>query len=314
MKCKYMIYVLCLTVLVPALIVSLTLRGYTRQDIPQTPTAEAEKEKESVYVTVLMNDTVKSMELETYITGVVLAEMPATFHTEALKAQSVVARTFTLKRATSAAKHRDADVCTDYTCCQAYCSAEEYLGKGGTQSDLNKILDAVLSTQGQVLLFQGEFIEATYFSCSGGRTEDAVAVWGSDIPYLRAVDSPGEEAASHYTDTVSFSLQEFCHLLDLPNEQVSIGKITYTEGEGVDTIELNESTYKGTTIRSRLGLRSTAFVITVVGKNVIITTKGFGHRVGMSQYGADAMAEQGSSYGEILTHYYTGTELGNHKP
>ena len=163
-----------------------------------------------------------------------------------------------------------------------------------------------------MLTYQGQLIEATYFSCSGGSTEDAIAVWGTDYPYLRATDSPGEENAAHYTDTVEFSEEEFEALLDrdLRGEPESwFGLTTYTAGGGIASMDIGGSTYTGTQLRQLLGLRSTAFTVTTDNDCVIITTRGFGHRVGMSQYGADVMAASGSSCEEILGHYYQGTTL-----
>ena len=163
-----------------------------------------------------------------------------------------------------------------------------------------------------MLTYQGKLIEATYFSCSGGRTEDALAVWGEDVPYLQSVESPGEEGAAHYVDTVSFTASEFCEKIgkELPGIPAEwIGTIRYTAGGGVETIYIGDEPYSGTQLRSMLNLRSTAFLITAAGDTVTITTKGYGHRVGMSQYGADAMAVQGCSYEEILAHYYPGTKL-----
>ena len=259
---------------------------------------------------VLMPDgTVEDMELEAYVTCAVLGEMPASFEAEALKAQAVVARTYALRRFSLQQKHEGGAVCTDYACCQAFCTAQEYLSKGNTQQDLDKISQAVSQTQSQVLKYDTQLIEATYFSCSGGRTEDAVAVWGQDIPYLRSVDSPGEEEAAHYIDTVTFTVSELEQALETDLEGNWLGAVSYTDGGGVDTITIGATEYKGTQLRQLLGLRSTAFVMTAVGDTVTVTTKGFGHRVGMSQYGADAMAVSGSTYDEILAYYYPGTDL-----
>lgn len=262
---------------------------------------------------VLMDDgSVEELELDAYLTSVVLQEMPATFETEALKAQAVVARTYTLRRLEGEGKHKNAVVCTKSSCCQGYLTPMDYLDQGGTQELLDKVFTAVMETSGQVIIYDGELIDATYFSCSGGETEDAKAVWGAEIPYLQSTESPGEEKAAHYVDTQKFSLEEFCRCLNIKlagNPQNWIEKITYTEGGGVDTIFICGQEYKGTALRQKLGLRSTAFVITIVGSTVTITTKGYGHRVGMSQYGADAMAVQGKNYAEILTHYYQGVQL-----
>jgi len=260
----------------------------------------------------MADGTVKEMNMDTYIVGVVLGEMPTDFETEALKAQAVVARTYAWKQSTMGNKHASGVVCTDAACCQAYRHPADYLAAGGTQSGLNKVMSAVAETAGQVLTYHGVLIEATYFSCSGGRTEDALAVWGTDVPYLQAVDSPGEENATHYTDLVKFTSSEFARLLGIQpkgSPSLWLGDITYTDGGGVDTIKIGGSVFKGTVVRQKLGLRSTAFTVMAVGDTFLIATKGFGHRVGMSQYGADAMAVKGSSFQEILAHYYPGTKL-----
>ena len=252
------------------------------------------------------------MELNEYLLGVVLAEMPASFEPEALKAQAVVARTYTMRAHRRGGKHSGAAVCTDPGCCQAYIDPADYLTGGGSQANVDKVRGAVDATGQEVLTYEGELIEAVYFSCSGGSTEDAVAVWGTDYPYLQAVSSPGEEKATHYSDTVTYTAANFeaaigRDLPGTPNEW--FGVITYTPGGGVASMEIGGQVYKGTTLRSALGLRSTAFMVAVTSNSVTITTKGFGHRVGMSQYGADAMALEGSDYKEILTHYYQGVRL-----
>ena len=266
-----------------------------------------------IEVNVLFDEgTVESVELEDYITGVVLAEMPVSFEVEALKAQAVVARTYTLRRYKGSNKHAEAAVCTNPSCCQGYRSVQEYLADGGLSSGVEKVRNAVNETKRMVLVYDSELIEATYFSCSGGMTEDAVAVWGTDVPYLKATSSPGEERAESFVDSIYIPADEFKQLLglDLPGDPGTwVGKITYTAGMGVDTIQIGSAVYDGTQLRCLLGLRSTAFSITAIGDTIVITTKGYGHRVGMSQYGADAMAINGSTYQQILAHYYQGTEL-----
>lgn len=248
------------------------------------------------------------MDMNTYLTGVLLAEMPAEFHEEALKAQSVAARTYTWKAYTTGGKHGDGSVCTDCVCCQGYLTEEEYLTRGGTVENLQKVRQAVKASDPIVLLYEGELIEATYFSSSGGRTEAALAVWGADYPYLQPVSSPEESTPV----LVSHSAAEFqtlvgCALGDDPSEW--FGAITYTAGGGVDTIEISGESYTGVQLRKLLGLRSTAFSISVRDRIITIATKGYGHRVGMSQYGANSLAEAGNSWQKILQHYYPGTTL-----
>ena len=256
--------------------------------------------------------SVMQRDMDTYLVGVVLAEMPASFGPEALKAQAVVARTYARKAWITGGKHGDGSVCTNPGCCQAYRAEESWLTEGGKPEDLQKVRRAVRDTSGYVLTYEGELIEATYFSCSGGSTEEAQAVWGTDFPYLRAVSSPGEEDALYYSDTVVFTPEEFARRLQvsLTGEPSGwISGISYTPGGGVEAMTICGHSFSGTELRALLGLRSTAISITASAGEVSITTRGFGHRVGMSQYGADAMAASGSSWQEILAHYYRGTEL-----
>lgn len=261
---------------------------------------------------VRTGEMVAEMDLDSYITGVVLAEMPASFEPEALKAQSVAARTYAQKAAVTGGKHGDGSVCTESACCQGYITETAYLEKGGTQENVDKIRSAVTSTSGRVLTYEGELIEAAYFSCSGGVTEDAAAVWGTEYPYLQSVDSPGEERAAVYTQTLDFTPEEFAAALgrDLSGSPENWFTITtYTEGGGVAAMTICAENYTGTQLRALLGLRSTAFTVSAAPEKITITTRGYGHRVGLSQYGADAMAAAGSTYDEILAHYYPGTSL-----
>lgn len=248
------------------------------------------------------------MGLDDYLVGVLLAEMPAEFQEEALKAQAVAARTYAWKSCTTGRKHGNGSVCGESSCCQAFLSEEDYLQRGGLADSLEKVRNAVQSTCDMVLVYAGELIEATYFSSSGGKTESALAVWGADYPYLQSVSSPETTCSV----TTSFTLEEFQNLLghelsDHPEKW--IGPISYTDGGGVASLEICGESYTGVAMRSLLGLRSTAFEIQTDGNRMIVTTQGYGHRVGMSQYGADAMAESGSTWQEILQHYYPGAIL-----
>lgn len=263
-------------------------------------------------IAVLTTEGQISLDMQTYLTGVLLAEMPVDFSEEALKAQAVVSRTYALKRNTEGKKHPEGAVCTESSCCQAYRPVEDFLSNGGTEEMLKKVTQAVEFTDNQVLTYNGALIEATYFSCSGGRTEDALAVWGTDIPYLQAVDSPGEENATYFVDAVELTASEFSSLMGIsPTGSADswLGAVTYTDGGGVDTMVIAGKAFSGTEIRQKLGLRSTAFSMYATRDEIYISTRGFGHRVGMSQYGAEAMAVRGSDYQEILYHYYPGTQL-----
>lgn len=313
-KWKEALLIFILGLLYPSVIFSI-LSSIKHMDdkIATTDLTEQTTDSSSVYdrIRVLDKNTIKEYDLNQYLTAVLLEEMPVSFDMEALKAQAVVARTYTLRRYELGSKHNNADICTDPTCCQGFRSPDEHLQRGGTSEEIRKVETAVLTTVNQVLLYDGNLIDATYFSCSGGMTEDAVAVWGSEIPYLKATTSPGEEESEHYADSVIFTVKEFTDILDVTNNEKIplIGKVNYTAGGGVDTIEICGTIFKGTQLRQKLELYSTAFTINVIGDMVTIATKGFGHRVGMSQYGAEAMAVNGYSYSEILKHYYQGIQI-----
>lgn len=302
--------------LLPGLLLGVGVQLMKKETEVQIPVQQMQQEtlQETVALPMLLRapgGAVEQMDLDTYLVGVVLAEMPAFFEEEALKAQAVVARTYTCKAYETGGKHGDGSVCSDPSCCQAYITRSDYLERGGTEEGLEKVEAAVEATSGQVLTYEGELIEATYFSCSGGSTEDAEAVWGTAYPYLKSVDSPGEEQAAPYEETLVFTLREFQNALGRileGNPAHWFGLTTYTEGGGVAEMKICGETYTGTQLRSLLGLRSTAFHIEV-GDTIQITTRGYGHRVGMSQYGADAMAVAGSSYETILAHYYQGAVL-----
>lgn len=318
---KEIVIALVLGMVLPAIILQIAITMDNRElnmveeTTQQTESTEATQGISQSELTMYLRreDGSKSeMAMDAYLVSVVLAEMPASFEPEALKAQAVVARTYTLKAIQTGGKHGDGSVCRDSTCCQAYISLEDYRNKGGSEENIEKIRSAVLETSGYVLTYEGALIEATYFSCSGGSTEDAVAVWGTDLPYLRATSSPGEEGASHYSDTVYFTKQEFADALGITlteNPDKWLGYATYTAGGGINTMQICGKEFKGTELRKLLGLRSTAITMTADRDGVTVVTRGFGHRVGMSQYGADAMAASGSSYEEILAYYYKGTKL-----
>ncbi len=263
-------------------------------------------------ITVNMSGLLQEMILEEYLLGVVLAEMPASFHMEALKAQAVACRSYALMGCSGSGNHKEGYVCTSSACCQAYQSPEAYIRQGGTWENVQKVTEAISQTKGEVLTYDGELVLATYFSCSGGSTEAAITVFGVDYPYLQSVKSPGEEFAGVYYDSVTYMPEEFAEALsaDLSGDPSRwIGEMTYTQGGGIHSVRIGNATYDGLTVKALLGLRSTVFSIQVTEAGICIQTQGYGHRVGMSQYGAQAMAVEGSSYHEILLHYYVGTTL-----
>lgn len=255
-------------------------------------------------VTVLVDGTEETMTLRDYLTGVLLGEMPASYPLEALKAQAVAARTYTLRRVRGGGVLSD-----DPTVCQAYVPISQAEKRFGDQAEeyLNKLRQAVEETDGQVLYYDGALIAATYFSCSGGKTESAKAVWGGEIPYLVSVDSPGEEDAAGFSSTVTLTPEEVMERLEVSG--LGVSDVSYTDGGGVEEMEIGGKTFSGTELRERLGLRSTRFSMEVTADTVTFSVTGYGHRVGMSQNGARVMAEHGKGYEEILGWYYTGVEI-----
>ena len=301
---------LLLTGVVPAVMISAISNTYSKEDPPMTLPEESFSEH---HITVLdKGGDMNTMELESYITCVILGEVSATFYEEALKAQAVAARTYTLYCVEVLNKHSEGAVCTDYRCCQAYCTPEDYLKEGGTEEELNKVKAAVHNTAGEVLHYNSKLICATYFASSGGQTEDALEVWGEPYPYLKSVESPGEENCGYFTQQLTMEpseLQESLGVTLYGKPSTWFGMVKYTVGGGVDLMRIGGRLYTGLELRKILRLRSTVISITATDDSIIIDTKGYGHRVGMSQHGANAMAKAGSDYRDILAHYYIDTTL-----
>lgn len=297
-----------LGMLLPGIVLNAFVYQERKRELQHFPAQQVQQDTSQCILVRDPDGILQSMDLDVYLTGVLLAEMPADFHTEALKAQSVAARTYTWKAHTTGGKHGDGSICTDSACCQAYLPAEVYLSRGGTSEKLEKVKNAVRATSSMVLVYQGELIEATYFSSSGGNTEAAQAVWGADFPYLQSVSSPETVLEA----SVSFTPEEFQKYFDreLTGDPAQwFGPVMYTEGGGVASMDICGVCHTGVELRSLLGLRSTAFQIRVEDSVITVTTRGYGHRVGMSQHGANAMANSGSNYQKILQHYYPGTNL-----
>ena len=317
MKSKYLQITAAFLIglLIPCLLLQINRHSTPSEPQDETlettiPTEPFVMQKPQILVLDKQGNAVK-MDLEEYLVGVVLAEMPTSYDLEALCAQTVVARTYALRRQ-DRQRHTDGAICMNPGCCQAYVSPENYLDGLGYQEDIDKTIEAIKKTEGVILTYEGEPIEATYFSCSGGQTEAAVEVWGGTYPYLQAVLSPGEEEMKNYKKEVHFTKAELENALDreLPADPNTwIGQITFTTGGGVNTIEIAGQAYTGVKLRSLLKLNSTAFSVTPEADGVSITTFGKGHRVGMSQSGAQAMALRGYGYQTILTYYYPGAVI-----
>lgn len=265
---------------------------------------------------------IEELPIDEYLYGVVSSEMPANYEMEALKAQAIVARTYTLYQIiNSKGKHQNSDICDNYACCQAWISKEDRLDKWDEDtkySNWNKIQDAVDSTQGKIITYNGNLIDAFFHSNSGGITETAKNVWGgTNYPYLQSVQTSGEDEYSQYNSEVELTKEELLNKLkekyqDIEmdfNDLNSIEIIEYTESGRVRTIKFGNKKIAGTEARTLLGLKSTNFSLNINEDKIKFTVIGYGHGVGMSQTGADSMAKTGSNCEEIIKHFYSGVEI-----
>ena len=290
---------------------------------PVSPTAPpitaAARAESPARLSVLIGDEAAELDTADYLTGVVAAEMPAAFEPEALKAQAVAARTYAMYCAAQA-KHGAAQVCTDSGCCQAYLGREAMRERWGAEYEryYEKIRAAVEATAGEYLEYEGAPVLAVFHSSSVGRTEDSGAVWGGARPYLVSVDSPeSADTVPGYVSSVELSALDFRDTLLAMRPQADfsggaaswIGECRRDESGRVESLALGGAEFSGTELRAVFKLRSTAFTLEYTGDAFLFTVTGYGHGVGMSQYGANLMAQQGYDYAQILAHYYPGAVL-----
>ncbi len=274
---------------------------------------------ETVKVYITSEDKVEEMNTSQYLKEVVGAEMPATFSYEALKAQAVAARTYLCaKMDENHEEHKGGVVCTDYKHCKAWLSESER--KAAWEEDKreeywSRVSGAVEETAGEIVKYKGEPISALFHSTSSGKTENSEDVWGKKLPYLRSVESKGDELSPKFLSEFSCTVQEFCDTVSskIDNTDWNYGlysDIVRSDAGGIIKITLGGVEVKGTTFREIFALRSTNVEIEQVENKIVMKVKGNGHGVGMSQYGANFMGNNGSNYREILTYYYTGTTIG----
>lgn len=263
---------------------------------------------------------VEAVELDSYLCNVISAEMPADYEKEALKAQAIVARTYTVYKINNK-KHEEADICDDSTCCQAWISKEDRLAKweeAKRESNWQKIEEAVNETKGKIITYNNEPINAFFHSNSGGTTEIPVNVWGgTGYPYLQVVETAGEEGYSQYSSEVELTNEELINKLKekYPDIQIDFNNnedikiVEYTDSNRVKTIKFGNHEISGVEARTIFGLKSTNFEVEKQNGKVKFSVKGYGHGVGMSQTGADSMAKEGKNYEEIIKHFYIGVEI-----
>jgi len=265
-----------------------------------------------IKIRVLKSDgSIETINLEDYIIGVVSSEMPITFEDEALKAQAVASRTYALKQMENN-KDKEYDV-TDDTLSQVYSSNDSLKEKWGSDynTNYNKIKDVVNSTKGEYVSYNDDYIYAFFFSTTNGKTEDNKNVFGADLPYLKVVDSSfDEEESPSFFDSKTYSKEDFYNCLELEyQEELKINNLVKTESGRVYSLDINDNYFKGRDFQKKLSLRSNDFEIVEEDNNIIINTKGFGHGVGLSQYGANSLAKNKKTYQEILKYYYQNTEI-----
>ncbi|MBQ9097640.1 MAG: stage II sporulation protein D [Clostridia bacterium] len=265
-------------------------------------------------------DKVMEMDLEEYLCGVISAEMPASFPYEALKAQAVAARTYIVKRcenSTSTDAHKGAMMCTSSAHCNAWFSKEERMEKwekSEAQSNWNKIVSAVNDTSGEIMTYDGAPITAVFYAISSGKTENAEDVWGGNVPYLQSAESPYDTQAPGYSSTATFSKEEFKNIILSAGKGADLSDSPSTwyknenrsEGGAVLDCNIGGAVFKGTEIRSLFSLRSHNYTLSYDDGSFTFNVKGYGHGVGMSQWGAKYYAEEGKSYKDILKIYYSG--------
>ncbi len=287
---------------------------------PSAPPDSAPAADGEITFTVLSGGQVRTVTMAEWLPGVLAGEMPALFEKEALKAQAVAARTFILSRKhTGCAAHPDADVCDNPDCCKAHLTEDELREKWGDGYDacMAKMTAAVRDTDGQYLSFGGQAIQALFHSSSAGKTESSDALWGA-LPYLVSVASPETaEDVPNYVTTAEVTVTNFAGTLraagyapDLSGTPDTwVGELTPDLSGRVATARIGGVDVTGAELRTLFSLRSTAFTLTYTDGAFLFTVTGYGHGVGMSQYGANVMAEEGTDYTAILAHYYPGTEL-----
>lgn len=298
--------------------------GPAAEPEPAAPETAAVHHDRDVTLTIQDGDVTEQMTLERYLTGVVRGEMPASFEMEALRAQAAAERSYVYYQLAAGRKdaHPDADFCTDHTCCSAYLSETAAREKwGGDFAPWNtRVEQAVSDTDGQVVLYDGRPILAVFHSSSAGRTAAAGDVWSGDLPYLVSVDSPeGEETVPNYYSTVTFTAAEAKEKLLAAHPELKLsgtpdrwfGAAAENGSGRVETVSVGGTDIEGTELRRIFGLRSACFTVAADSESVTFRVTGYGHGVGMSQYGANQLAREGKTWQEILEWYYTGATVGN---
>lgn len=289
--------------------------------ITPAPSAVTPTDKDdSIPVTVLINGESWQIPLGEFLAGVLAAEMPASYPQEALRAQAVAARSMILWLRETGHFHPDADICSDPSHCLGYVSLAAAASAWGNNSEeyTNGILAAVADTEGQTLTYNGEICQALFFAVSSGKTENAGDIWSENVPYLISVDSPWDKSSPKYEQQFVFTQSKLRGLLEesFPGINLQSDASRWFTGSertasgSIMNLVIGGTTIQGSELRSLLSLASQNFTVKAENGSVTFTTLGYGHGVGLSQYGAAEMAKEGKTYEEILSWYYPGTEIG----
>lgn len=284
---------------------------------------KVDEEPPTINVYKVNKDKIEEMDIEEYLYGVLSSEMPSTFDEEALKAQAIAARTYVIYKMENniTSGHKNADICTNSAHCQAYTSYEdlkEIKGEDWINSDYVKVKKAVDDTKGQIITYEDKTILPLYFSTCSGKTENSEDVFSTQYPYLVSVDSPYDKSSPKYSTTYSIKKSKFIKYIKnaYPKLSVSLNKldeevnvINRTEGGSVKTVQVGNIKISGTDLRKILNLNSSNFTINYNNDEINFNVKGYGHGVGMSQWGAEGMAKEGYKYYDILFHYFQGTDI-----
>jgi len=321
----YFFIIILICFLIPVIFTS---RFKTKEVSSNKETVEEQKYDYGEYNTIKLlhieTNEIEEIGLDDYLCNVVSAEMPASYELEALKAQAIVARTYTIYQTiNSGNKHNGANMCDSHLCCQAWLSKEDRFSKweeGKQEEYWSKIETAVNDTKGKIITYENEPINAFFHSNSGGTTEVPLNVWGGQgYPYLQVVQTSGEDTYTQYNSEVILSKEDFINKIkekhsdfeiDFSKEN-EISILEYTESGRVKTIKIGNLNLSGVEVRTILGLKSANFTVTIDENNIKFSVIGYGHGVGMSQTGADSLAKQGKTCDEIIKHYYVGVEITN---
>ena len=326
---KVLLYFLLVIVLIFCLPIVFT-NQFDSEEVIAKPIEEKKMEKKeekfdygkynSIKLLHISNNVIENIDLDTYLYGVVAAEMPVSYELEALKAQAVVARTYTIFKMKNGSKHEGADLCDSSVCCQAWMDKENRFARWDfdkREENWNKIVSAVNLTKGKIAKYNGEPINAFFHSNSGGKTELPINVWGGDYPYLQVVSTVGEDIYTTYQSEIILSKDELVQKMlekyskfeiDFKNLEC-IKIIEYTEGDRVKKIKIGNIELSGVEARNIFGLKSAKFTVQVIEEKIKFSVLGYGHGVGLSQSGSDALAKQGKKYEEIIKYYYKDVEI-----